>query len=135
MFSSAPPQVGYGGDFVYERATGDEIKWKTDKDLTKTVEIKKQRNKTTNKTRVVKKVIAQDSFFNFFTPPTPPTMEQLEQGDIDEEQLEELDEKLELDYQIGEDLKERIIPRAIDFFTGKALEYEGDEEEDDFDVS
>jgi nucleosome assembly protein 1-like 1 len=38
-------QVGYGGDFVYDRAIGHEIKWKGDKDLTKKVEIKKQRNK------------------------------------------------------------------------------------------
>ena len=37
--------VGYGGDFVYDRAEGSEIKWKEDKDLTKKVEIKKQRNK------------------------------------------------------------------------------------------
>jgi nucleosome assembly protein 1-like 1 len=67
--------------------------------------------------------------------------------------LEEIEEKLEVDYQIGEDIKEKvcdalnhhlawlillclpqIIPRAVDFFTGKALEYEAmDEDEDDFD--
>ena len=39
-------QVGYGGDFVYDKAIGHEIKWKEDKDLTKKVEIKKQRNKS-----------------------------------------------------------------------------------------
>jgi nucleosome assembly protein 1-like 1 len=38
-------QVGYGGDFVYDKAIGHDIKWKEDKDLTKKVEIKKQRNK------------------------------------------------------------------------------------------
>lgn len=45
-----------------------------------------------------------------------------------------LDERLELDYQIGEDLKDRIIPRAIDFFTGKALQYEDMDglDDDDF---
>jgi hypothetical protein len=103
-----------------------------------TVEVKKQRNKSafssrppslarspslaetfhflvffflvaTNKTRIVKKVVPTDSFFNFFSPPSPPTMESLENGDVDEEELEALDERLELDYQIGEDLKERII--------------------------
>lgn len=40
-----------------------------------------------------------------------------------------------MDYQIGEDIKEKIIPRAIDYFTGKALEYEmisDDEDEDDY---
>lgn len=94
-------EVGYGGDFVYERAVGTEIKWKADQNLTTTVEVKKQRNKTTNKTRVVKKTIPTDSFFNFFSPPSPPTMESLESGDVDEEELEALDERLELDYQVS----------------------------------
>ena len=39
-------EVGYSGDFVYDRAIGCEIKWKEDKDLTKEFEIKKQRNKS-----------------------------------------------------------------------------------------
>jgi hypothetical protein len=39
-------QVGYGGDFVYDKAIGSDIKWKKDKDLTKKVEVKKQRNKS-----------------------------------------------------------------------------------------
>jgi hypothetical protein len=40
-------EVGYAGDFIYERALGTDIKWKEDKDLTKVVEVKKQRNKST----------------------------------------------------------------------------------------
>ncbi|KAF8898000.1 hypothetical protein CPB84DRAFT_1847916 [Gymnopilus junonius] len=102
-------EVGYSGDFVYDRAIGTVIQWKEDKDLTKEFEIKKQRNKNTNRTQGI------------------------ENGDYDEEELEELEEKLEEDYQIGEDLKEKIIPRAIDYFTGKALQYEMLEEDDDDD--
>jgi len=30
--------------------------------------------------------------------------------EIDDEELEELEEKLEMDYQIGEDLKEKVDP-------------------------
>ncbi|BEI81969.1 hypothetical protein CcaverHIS002_0211290 [Cutaneotrichosporon cavernicola] len=131
-------QVGYGGDFVYDKAIGHDIKWKEDKDLTKKVEIKKQRNKTTGRTRVVRKVVPTDSFFNFFKPPQPPTREELQEEDVDEEELEELDGRLEMDYQLGEDFKEKIIPRAVDYFTGKALRYEEDfdddfEDDDDFD--
>jgi hypothetical protein len=96
-------EVGYGGDLIYDRSEGSEISWKEEKDLTKRVEVKKQRNKSefaslggdgcigiwegtirglrgsrslrgcllirlssfpaaTNRTRVVKKVIAADSF-------------------------------------------------------------------------
>lgn len=39
-------ELGYEGDFVYERAEGCQIHWKEDKDLTKSFEIKKQRNKS-----------------------------------------------------------------------------------------
>jgi len=38
----------------------------------------------------------------------PPTDEAIENGDIEEEELAELEEKLEVDYQIGEDLKEKV---------------------------
>ncbi|WVQ74795.1 hypothetical protein IAR50_004401 [Cryptococcus sp. DSM 104548] len=125
-------QVGYGGDFVYDKAEGTEIQWKEEKDLTKKIEIKKQRNKTTGRTRTVRKVVPTDSFFNFFKPPQPPSPEDLESDEVDEAELEDLDSRLELDYQIGEDFKEKIIPRAIDFFTGKALDYEDYGDEDDF---
>ncbi|ESK93400.1 nucleosome assembly protein [Moniliophthora roreri MCA 2997] len=127
-------ELGYTGDFIYERAIGTEIKWKEDKDLTKEFEIKKQRNKNTNRTRLVRKARPTESFFNFFNPPVPPAEDALEKGDIDEDEMEEIEEKLELDYQIGEDLREKIIPRAIDYFTGKAIEYDimEDDEDDDF---
>jgi len=127
-------EVGYSGDFVYDRAIGTDIKWKDEKDLTKEFEIKKQRNKNTNRTRLVRKAHPTESFFNFFSPPVAPSEEAIEAGEIGEDELDELEEKLEIDYQIGEDIKEKIIPRAIDYFTGKALEYDMlSEDEDDYD--
>ncbi|KAH8555373.1 hypothetical protein BGW37DRAFT_476889 [Umbelopsis sp. PMI_123] len=126
-------QAGYGGDFVYDHAEGSEINWKEGKDLTVTVETKKQRHKDTNKTRVVKRTVPADTFFLFFSPPAVPADGEV----IDEEEAEGLDEKLEQDYDLGEEFKEKIIPHAVDYFTGKALEYgdydEGDDDfEDDF---
>ncbi|KAF7368665.1 NAP-domain-containing protein [Mycena venus] len=130
-------EVGYGGDFVYDRAVGSDIVWKEEKDLTREWEIKKQRNKNTNRTRLIRKSHPTASFFNFFAPPVMPTDEAIENEEIDPEDLEEIEERLEVDYQIGEDFKEKIIPRAVDYFTGKALEYEilddSDEDDDDFD--
>lgn len=120
---------GYGGDFIYDHAEGDKIDWKTDKDLTVRVENKKQRNKNTKETRVVKKTVPTESFFNFFSPPKVPT----EDEDVDA--ANDIEERLELDYQLGEDIKEKLIPRAIDWFTGEALqfeEFEDDVEEGDF---
>lgn len=87
----------------------------------------------TGRTRVIRKTVPTDSFFNFFSPPKPPTPEILEDPDFDPEELGELDSRLELDYQLGEEFKEKVIPRAVDYFTGKALRYEGDfDDEDDF---
>jgi nucleosome assembly protein 1-like 1 len=132
---------GYGGDFIYDHAEGDKIDWKAGKDLTVRIESKKQRNKSrsresflnladgadTKQTRVIKKTVPTDSFFNFFSPPAPPTENASANSDIEE--------RLELDYTLGEDIKEKIIPRAIDWFTGEALQYESleDFEEVDFD--
>ncbi|CEJ54746.1 putative nucleosome assembly protein [Penicillium brasilianum] len=119
---------GYGGDFIYDHAEGSKIDWKDDKDLTLRLESKKQRNKNTKQTRVVKISVPTESFFNFFSPPQPPV-------DDDESVASDIEERLELDYQLGEDIKEKLIPRAIDWFTGEALQFEelGDEiDPDDF---
>jgi nucleosome assembly protein 1-like 1 len=118
-----------GGDYVYDHAEGCEINWKEGKDLTVTIETKKQRHKGTNKTRVVKRTVPAESFFNFFNPPVLPEDDE----ELDEEEAEGLDAKLEADYEMGEEFKEKIIPHAVDFFTGKALEYEDYEDGSDFD--
>ncbi|KAJ3289945.1 nucleosome assembly protein [Rhizoclosmatium globosum] len=121
------PDASYG-DVVYDRAEGTKIDWKEDKDLSVTVEIKTQRHKTTNKTRTVKKTVPAPTFFSFFNPPKPPS-EDDDEEDIDED----IDQKLEMDYEIGETIKEKIIPHAVDWFTGKALQYEDNEDYDEFD--
>ncbi|KAH8598032.1 nucleosome assembly protein [Bisporella sp. PMI_857] len=122
-------ESGYGGDFIYDHAEGDKIDWKAGKDLTVRIESKKQRNKNTKQTRVVKKTVPTESFFNFFSPPKAPT------EDDDDDAASDIEERLELDYQLGEDIKEKLIPRAIDWFTGEALQFEEldeDLEEGDF---
>jgi nucleosome assembly protein 1-like 1 len=73
--------------------------------------------------------VPTESFFNFFSPPQPPT-------DDDDTIATDIEERLELDYQLGEDIKEKLIPRAIDWFTGEALQFEelGDDmDADEFD--
>ncbi|CAN8095730.1 unnamed protein product [Discula destructiva] len=116
-------ESGYGGDFIYDHAEGDKINWKEGKDLTVRVEQKKQRNKTTKQTRIVKKTVPTESFFNFFSPPKAPSED-------DDDAASDIEERLELDYQLGEDIKEKLIPRAIDWFTGEALAFEEMDEED-----
>ena len=75
----------------------------------------------TKQTRIVKKTVPTESFFNFFSPPEAPNDE--------EDAASDIEERLELDYQLGEDIKEKLIPRAVDWFTGEALQYEELEED------
>lgn len=70
----------------------------------------------------MRKTVPCESFFNFFSPPKPPA--------DDDDDSSDIEERLELDYQLGEDIKEKLIPRAVDWFTGEALQYE---QLDDFD--
>lgn len=142
-------ELGYSGDFVYDHATGCEINWKSkEKNPTINIERRKQRNKTTKQTRTIEKITPTESFFNFFDPPKPPKVEGDDEDETeggndghkdsdeeDEEEDEDLEARLELDYQLGEEIKDRLIPRAVDWFTGDAVdfaypdEFEGDEEE------
>lgn len=124
------------GDLIYQKAVGTSIDWKADHDLTCKVEMKKQRHKGTKETRMVKKTIPRETFFSFFSPIQLPQ----EDDEVEEDDLpEDFEEKIEMDYEIGEILKEKIIPRAVDWFTGKALqdedmdEWDDEEEEEDED--
>jgi nucleosome assembly protein 1-like 1 len=72
----------------------------------------------------VKKSVPTESFFNFFNPPEAPT------DDEDDDVASDIEERLELDYQLGEDIKEKLIPRAVDWFTGEALQFEELDEDD-----
>ncbi|KAK9463559.1 uncharacterized protein V1516DRAFT_668099 [Lipomyces oligophaga] len=117
-------------DYLYDHAVGDKIQWKPEQDLTVRIEKRKQRNKHTKATRIVKKVIHTDSFFNFFSPPL------MESEYADEDEIpEDLEERLMFDYQLGEDLKDKLIPRAVLWYTGEARELDIDDfdgEDDDF---
>merc|ERR1712233_109131 len=68
----------------------------------------------------VTKEVKADSFFHFFSPPALPEDPEAE-GD------EEVQMLLQQDFQIGHYLRERIVPRAVLFFTG---EEQGDDEEE-----
>ncbi|GCE97494.1 hypothetical protein ZYGM_002433 [Zygosaccharomyces mellis] len=139
-------ELGYSGDFIYDHAEGDKINWvDNESNVTITVEKRKQRNKVTKQVRTIEKITPVESFFNFFDPPRAPSgvekngeqeqqdaqVESADDGLEDEDELEELEQRLALDYSIGEQLKDKLVPRAIDWFTGAALEFEFDNEQDD----
>lgn len=72
----------------------------------------------------MKKTVPTESFFNFFNPPKAPTAGESVGSDDD------IEERLELDYTIGEDIKEKLIPHAVSWFTGEALQFEELDDED-----
>merc|ERR1711874_363639 len=79
--------------------------------------------------RTITKQVKNDSFFNFFDP--PPISDDPD-ADVDPE----TQDLLTADFEIGHYIRDRIIPGAVLFFTGEALEddefdEEEEEEEDD----
>merc|ERR1712013_71232 len=64
--------------------------------------------------------------FNFFDPPAVPDDPNAKVG-------EDTQALLTADFEIGHYIRERIVPRAVLFFTGEALEDESDVEEEESD--
>jgi len=112
------------------KCTGCKIDWKKGKDVTVKVIKKRQKHKSKGSVRTIEKKVKADSFFNFFDPPVVPTPD-----DGVEEMDEETEALLAADFEIGHFFRDRIIPRAVLYFTGEALEDEDDdyEEEEDED--
>lgn len=103
------------------KCKGCTINWKEPgKNLTVKTVKKKQKHKSKGNVRTITKQVKNDSFFNFFDP--PPISDDPE-ADVDPE----TQDLLTADFEIGHYIRDRIIPRAVLFFTGEALE------EDDFD--
>ncbi|CCH59593.1 hypothetical protein TBLA_0B07770 [Henningerozyma blattae CBS 6284] len=124
-------ELGYSGDFIYDHAEGSKIDWvDNNKNVTVEVEMRKQRNKTTKQVRTIEKITPVESFFNFFDPPKvkSPVLNDEGNEEEDEDEEDDLEQRLALDYSIGEQIKDKLIPRAVDWFTGTALEYEYDNE-------
>ncbi|XP_077567156.1 nucleosome assembly protein 1-like 4a isoform X1 [Stigmatopora nigra] len=108
------------------------IDWQKGKDVTVKTIKKKQKHKGRGTVRTVTKQVPNPSFFNFFNP----IKASPDGGELDD------DSELTFDFEIGHFFRERIIPRAVLYFTGEAMEddesfdeelEEGDEEQDDDD--
>ncbi|XP_069679426.1 nucleosome assembly protein 1-like 1 [Periplaneta americana] len=126
----------FEGPEIY-KCKGCIIDWKKGKNVTVKTIKKKQKHKSRGSVRTVTKTVQNDSFFNFFSPPCMPE-------DPEAEMDEETQALLTSDFEIGHYIRERIVPRAILYYTGEALEdedfeeeeegEEGEEEEDDDDA-
>jgi len=112
----------FEGPEIY-KCKGCPINWKPGKNLTVKTVKKKQKHKSKGSVRTVTKTVKNDSFFNFFDPPAIPD----DEADMDPD----VQELLTSDFEIGHYIRERVIPRAVLFFTGEALEDDDFDEEDE----
>ncbi|KAG2485904.1 hypothetical protein HYH03_015348 [Edaphochlamys debaryana] len=106
-------------DVVPKRFTGTPIAWKGGMDVT--VEEQKRRVKgpkgDKSKPAFVVEKVPCDSFFTIFDPPKVPTEE--DASSMTEEELEEVEDALSNDFEIGFAIKDQVIPRAVEWFTGE----------------
>jgi len=93
---------------------GCKIDWKEGKDVTKkTMKVKTisgKKGKTGSPVKAITKEVETDSFFDFFSPP-----EIKEDGEVDDSEDRAA---LAVDFDVGFAIKEKIIPRAVLYFTG-----------------
>ncbi|XP_072747439.1 nucleosome assembly protein 1-like 1 isoform X2 [Anoplolepis gracilipes] len=108
------------------KCKGCVIDWKKGKNVTiKTIK-KNQKHKSRGSMRTVTKTVQNDSFFNFFSPPIVP---EDSEADIDDE----TQALLTSDFELGHYIRERIVPRAVLYYTGEGLEDEDEDYEDEED--
>jgi nucleosome assembly protein 1-like 1 len=92
---------------IIEKCEGTEIDWKDGRDVTKKKIKKKSKNKKAQN-RTVTKTVEQESFFNFFKTITMPEEAELQNkgNDAGEEEEKDVGEKMDADFDLGNDFKD-----------------------------
>lgn len=120
--SKANPYTFEGPEIV--KCKGCTIDWKDGKNLTLLTRVATDDEDSELNTEKPN----TGSFFTFFNPPQIP--------DVNETEIDtETQDVLEQDFEVENYLRERIIPRAVLFFTGEALQDDDDNEDDDDEVT
>ncbi|KAK2395612.1 nucleosome assembly protein 1-2 [Trifolium repens] len=116
---------------ILENVIGTEINWLDGKCLTEKKIMKKKAKVGAKNAKPITKTETVESFFNFFDPPEIPQ----DSLNIDQEAAGELQVKMEQDYEIGSEIRDKIIPHVVSWFTGEAAagEFDEDDDEDDED--
>ena len=94
---------------------GTKIKWNSDA-KNPTIKIMKKKQKSGGSKKPALKKEPQESFFNLFSPPS------LSMEDLDDDEAEEIQDLIERTLAVGEFLREDLIPHAVRWFTGEAIE-------------
>ncbi len=133
---------GVSPDLLDEKAPaltsneGTEIDWKPTKNLTVTEIKKKQKAKSgrnKGQVRTVVSTVPKASFFHFFSTPTGDEEDEEEEGkdEDDEDGPQRIKLTMEEDYDVGHTIRTAIIPEAVLWYTGEAVDDEYDEDGED----
>eukprot|EP01055_Gregarina_sp_Pseudo9_P005234 Gregarina_sp_Pseudo_9__5233@NODE_589_length_2542_cov_104_537755_g555_i0_p2_GENE_NODE_589_length_2542_cov_104_537755_g555_i0NODE_589_length_2542_cov_104_537755_g555_i0_p2_ORF_typecomplete_len350_score74_26NAP/PF00956_18/4_3e52_NODE_589_length_2542_cov_104_537755_g555_i0621111 len=109
---------------ILTRSVGSKIDWKPGKDVTIKSVTKRQKNKRTGEIRMVKKNVERVSFFHFFDSHEIPSDSVLDA--MDDRDVRGLENILELEYEVGCILRDKIISHAVGWYLG--VEVDEDEE-------
>jgi nucleosome assembly protein 1-like 1 len=115
------PNLLLADEPILKNVEGCEIQWKPGKCLTEVEVTKQQRGKGKNagQVRTITKKERSESFFQFFTPPKMPSLETM-----DEEEAMKLEAAFEEDYDVAQAFRSHVIPKAVEWFNGNAMEKE-----------
>ncbi len=117
----------------------DKIEWNAGKDVTVELVAKKKSGGGAKKKKAATKAEPRPSFFRYFrdldADHLPSEMEEEDEEDDDEEhdEMDQLQMFMQDDWERAAALKDLIIPRAVRWFTGEAVEIDYEEEESDDD--
>ena len=118
---------------VVEKCIGTPIEWAAGSDPTK--EKKKKNVKQNGKQKTVTTTVKCDSFFNFFetveAAEVANSKPSEEDGSDDEDPENKIGEQMDHDFDMGNDIKDDIVPLALEYYLG-VIEKE-DEDSDDED--
>lgn len=108
---------------ILKNVEGCDIRWKNhpNRDLTRVQVTRQQRGKGKNsgQIRTVTRKEKAESFFHFFTPPTMPSLDAM-----NEQEAVQLEAAFEEDYDVAQAIRSHIIPKAVMWFVGDAMEKE-----------
>ncbi|CBZ53115.1 putative nucleosome assembly protein [Neospora caninum Liverpool] len=116
--------------YIVSKTVGTPIMWNENMDVTKSVVVRKQRNVRTKGVRTIHEEKQEKSFFLFFNDSVVPEDDELDA--MSEAEQSAILDKLKLEYDAGVTLRDLIIPYAMDWYLGTAVDtlgYDDDEPE------
>ena len=117
---------------VVEKCVGTNIAWAQGCDPTK--EKKKKKVKSGGKTKTVTTQVKAESFFNFFETVEAAEGPKKPSADDDEDSDENgIGTQMDHDFDMGNDIKDDLIPLALEYYLGVMEKAESDDEEGDDD--